>query len=64
MKDHRPQWKRDVHELYERYYAARKRRKSRERCIRCGHMAVLGVRKPGLGLCRRCRKEERRDGQN
>jgi hypothetical protein len=51
--------KKFLHDLHEKYYGNRKQMKPRERCIRCGQVRVLGKRRPGKGLCKKCRKGDR-----
>ena len=57
----KPKWKRDIHDLHEKYYSGRIERvpQSRPLCIRCGKPRVLGKRKPGKGKCKQCRIETR-----
>jgi rare lipoprotein A len=47
-----------LHSLYQKHYANRQERKLREVCVRCGGKGVLGLRRPFLGLCKKCRKLE------
>jgi len=46
-----------LHQLYEKYYANKRKQHDREICIRCGHARVLGIRGKAKGLCKTCRKQ-------
>ena len=47
-----------LHQLYLKHYANKAKRPPREVCIRCGARAILGTKRPWLGLCKKCRKLE------
>lgn len=47
-----------IHQLYLKHYANKVKRPPREVCIRCGTKAILGTKRPWLGLCKKCRKLE------
>jgi hypothetical protein len=47
-----------IHQLYLKHYAGKAKRQPREVCIRCGARAILGTKRPWLGLCKKCRKLE------
>lgn len=47
-----------IHKLFIEYYESKPERKTLEICVRCGSKGVLGVRRPYVGLCRKCRKKQ------